>query len=102
MGAISATKTLATEFAGDIKCKIFTVTPAAASDTVDLSAYFDTIYSAICYLTAGLDANLTHLIPSVSGTTVTIAQKKADGATAADNWDAASITMVVFGSDRLA
>ena len=64
-----------------------------------LSSYFDTIYAASCYLTAGLDAALTILLPSVSGTTVTIAQLKADGATGADNWDSASITLHVEGTD---
>lgn len=85
--------------AGQIKEKIFTVTPQADGDTIALATWFDTIYSVVAYLTAGLDANLTHLIPSFSGTDVTIAQKKADGATAADNWTSASITLVVTGSD---
>lgn len=85
--------------AGQVKTKIFTVTPSSASDTVDLSGYFSTIYKASAYLTAGLDAALTLLIPSFSGTTVTIAQKKADGATAADDWTGASITLEVTGLD---
>jgi hypothetical protein len=85
--------------AGQVKKKIFTVTPESASDTVALSGYFDTIYAAQAYLTAGLDAALTILLPSFSGTTVTIAQLKADGATAADNWDTASITLHVTGTD---
>lgn len=85
--------------AGNVKTKIFTVVPQADGDTVPLATWFGTLYGAICYLTAGLDANLTHLIPSFSGTTVTIAQKKADGATAADNWTSASITMHVTGLD---
>lgn len=85
--------------AGQVKKKIFTVTPEAASDTVDLSGYFSTIYAASAYLTAGLDAALTILVPSVSTTTVTIAQLKADGATAADDWGSASITLHVEGLD---
>lgn len=85
--------------AGNRKIKIFTATPQAASDTVALSSYFDTLSAANCYLTAGLDANLTVLIPSVSGTTVTIAQKKADGATNADDWTGASITIIAYGTD---
>ena len=82
---------------GTYQRKFFTVTPEADGDTIDLSSYFSSIISAIAYLTAGLDANLTHLIPSVSGTTVTIAQKKADGATAASDWTSASITLEVTG-----
>lgn len=100
MGAL--TPTLVKSFdagAGNIKVKIFTVTPAAASDTVALSAYFTTIYAADCYLTAGLDANLTHLKPSFSGTTVTIVQLKANGSTNASDWTGASITLVVTGED---
>ncbi len=85
--------------AGQVKKKIFTVTPSSSSDTVDLSAYFSSIYSATAYLTAGLDANLTILIPSFATTTVTIAQVKADGATAADDWTGASITLQVEGLD---
>lgn len=95
------TPTLVASFdasSGNGKMKIFTVTPQASSDTVALSSYFDTLYAANCYLTAGLDANLTILKPSVSGTTVTIVQLKADGATAADDWTGASITIVAYGT----
>lgn len=99
MGALTPTVVKKTEFSGDVKVKIFTVTPAAASDTVALSGYFDTIYGAIAQLEAGLDANLTILQTSFSGTTVTIKQLKADGATNADNWTSASIRLYVFGTD---
>lgn len=101
MGALSPTKVIYTEFAGAVKLKIFTLTPAAASDTIDLSSYFDTIYGAKAHLTAGLDANLTLLKVSFSGTTVTIVQLKADGATAADDWASAAIELWVVGSDKL-
>jgi len=99
MGALSPTVVKKTEFAGDIKLKIFTVTPAAASDTIDLSGYFDTIYGAFAHLEAGLDANLTILQTSFSSTTVTIKQLKADGTTNASDWTTASIRVYVFGSD---
>ncbi len=101
MGALSPTKVIYTEFAGDVKLKIFTVTPAAASDTIALSSYFDTIYGAQAHLTAGLDANLTILQTSFSGTTVTIKQLKADGATNADSWDSAAIELWVIGKDSI-
>jgi hypothetical protein len=97
------TPTLVTSYdasAGNQKVKIFTVTPEAASDTVALSSYFSTLNAATCYLTSGLDANLTLLLPSVSGTTVTIVQKKADGATNADDWTSASITIIAYGVDE--
>jgi hypothetical protein len=85
--------------AGQVKEKIFTVTPSSASDTVDLSGYFNALYAVNAYLTAGLDANLTYLIPSISTTTLTIAQVKANGSTAASDWASASITLIVEGTD---
>ena len=97
MGAVVATIVKATEFSGDYKLKIFTMTPAAASDTLDLSTYFSEIVGADAHLTAGLDAELTILQTSFSSTTVTIKQLKADGATAADNWASASIEVWVVG-----
>ena len=87
MGALTATKIVGLDAsAGTKKLKIFTVVPTADGDTVDLSTWFSTIHSVGSELIAGLDANLTHLITSFSGTDVTIAQKKADGASAADNF----------------
>jgi hypothetical protein len=84
---------------GQVKCKTFTVTPQATGDTVALSGYFDTIYAVRAYLTAGLDANLTHIQPSFSGTTVTIVEVKANGSTNASDWTSASITLLVEGTD---
>ncbi len=88
--------------AGTKKTKTFSVTPEADGDTVALSGHFSSIDSVGSELIAGLDANLTHLITSFSGTDVTIAQKKADGATAADNWTSAEIVLTVIGEDALA
>lgn len=99
MGALTPTKAVATEFAGAVRVKVFTVTPAAASDTVDLSSYFDTLYYAHAHLTAGLDANLTILQTSWSGTTVTIKQLKADGSTNASDWTSAAIELLVIGDE---
>lgn len=100
MAALTPTLVIAYDAgAGKVKRKIFTVTPQADGDTIDLSAYFSTIYYAGAFLTAGLDANLAHLMPSFSSTTVTIAQKKADGATAASDWTGASIMLSVEGLD---
>lgn len=97
MGALSPTLVKATEFSGDYKVKVFTVTPAAASDTVDLSSYFSEIVFADAHITAGLDANLTLLQVSYSSTTVTIKQLKADGATSASDWTDAAIELLVIG-----
>ena len=99
MGALVATAVKATEFSGEIRTKVFTVTPAALSDTIDLSDYFDTLYYANAHLTAGLDALLTHLQVSWSGTTVTIKQLAADGSTDASDWTSAAIEVLVVGSD---
>jgi len=100
MGALTATKVTKTEFAGAVNTQIFTVTPAAASDTVDLSSYFDTIYAVIPVLEAGLDGNLTLIQASFSGTTVTLKQLKEDGATNASDWTSASIRLVVIGRSQ--
>ncbi len=97
MGAVAATLVKATEFSGEYKIGIFTITPAAASDTVDLSSYFSEIVGAMAHITAGLDANLTLLQVSYSSTTITVKQLKADGATAADDWTGASIELWVMG-----
>jgi len=97
MGALSPTLVKNTEFGGDYKVAIFTVTPAAASDTVALSTYFSEIVYADAQLTAGLDANLTLLQVSYSSTTVTIKQLKADGASNADDWTGAAIELIVIG-----
>jgi len=97
MGAVAATLVKTTEFSGEYKIGIFTITPAAASDTVDLSSYFSEIVGANAHITAGLDANLTILQTSYSSTTITIKQLKADGATAADDWTGASIELWVIG-----
>lgn len=97
MGALSATKVKNTELSGDYKIGVFTVTPAASSDTVDLSDYFDSLVFADAHITAGLDANFTLLQTSWSTTTVTIKQLKADGTTAADDWTSAAIEIVVVG-----
>ena len=84
--------------AGVYKKKIFTVVPQANGDTVDLSAYFDTIVSVKAWITGGLDANFTAVAPSFSGTDVTIVELEADG-TAATNWTDGVIHLEVTGSD---
>lgn len=97
MGALTATKVKKTEFAGDLNVQVFTVTPTANGDTVDLSSYFSTIYAVIPHLTAGIDANLAFVNASFLGTTVTLSELKPDAATPASDWTGASITLVVIG-----
>lgn len=100
MGALTPTKVVATEMSGDYKWFVYTVTPAAASDTVTLvqaTHGLSEIVGAFAHIEAGLDANLTLLQTSFSGLVITIKQLKADGATNADDWTAASIRLYVLG-----
>ena len=97
MGAITPTKTLATEYSGDVKTKIFTSTIASASDTIDLSSHFTTLYFVVPVLEGGADAALlAGLQTSFSGTTVTIVSQEQDG-TASTEWTGANIRLAVFG-----
>ncbi len=99
MGAIAATKVVCTEFAGNEKTKVFTVTPGSASDTIDLSTFFSSITAVLTpQITAGADANLLTGHATVSGTTVTLVTKGADGLAASD-WTTASVQLVVIGQD---
>ena len=100
MGALTPTKVVVTELAGDWKWHVYTVTPAAASDTVTLvraTHKLTEIAGAFAFLESGLDANLTLLQVSFSGLVITIKQLKADGATNADDWTGASIRLYVLG-----
>jgi hypothetical protein len=86
--------------AGKYKTKVFTVTPSSASDTVDLSTYFDTIKGILTpHITTGEDANLLTAHGTFSTTTVTIVTKDAAGSAATD-WTGAAITLTVVGSDQ--
>ena len=99
MGALEATKVIDSELSGDWKILVKTVTPAAASDTLTLVRATDKvteIAAVIPVLEAGLDAALTLLQVSFSGLVITIKQLKADGSTAADDWTAASIRLIII------
>jgi hypothetical protein len=100
MGALTPTIVACTEFSGDYKILILTATPAAASDDVTLTAAthgLSTIVYAKAHLTAGLDANLTHIQTSYSGLVITIKQEKANGTTDASDWGSASLEILVIG-----
>lgn len=100
MAAITPTLVLSQDSsAGTYKTKTFTVTPSSASDTVDLSAYFDSIKYAKAWISGGQDAAFSFIQPSHSGTTVTIAQKEQDG-TAATDWTGAEIHIEAVGTDE--
>jgi len=98
MAALTPTVVKKTEFAGEIKAKIFTVVPTTSSDTIDLSTHFDTIHAVIPVIQAGMDAALTGVQASFSGTTVTLATFEQDGTVATD-WTGAVIRVIVLGSD---
>lgn len=99
MAALTPTVVIKTEFGGNQKVKIFTVTPSSASDTVDLTSHFDTINGVIASIETGADANLLTVHPSVSGLTVTLVTKGADGLAATD-WTGAAIRLFVVGTDE--
>ncbi len=99
MGAITGTKTLATEFAGDYKVVKIECVPASASDTVTLTAAthgISEIAFVIPKLTAGQDAALAGIFATYSGLVITVVTTAAAG-TAATNWDSATAELLVIG-----
>lgn len=100
MAAITPTLVLSQDSsAGTYKTKTFTVTPSSASDTVDLSAFFDTIKYAKAYITGGMDAALQSVQPTFSGTDITLVQRAGAGTDATD-WAGAEILIEVIGTDE--
>jgi len=96
MAAIVPTLVINTELSGRKKIQIFTVTPGSVSDTIDFSGYFTAINAVIPIITAGASANFMDVIPSISGTSVTLATYNAAGSNAT-NWTSATVTLVVIG-----
>lgn len=98
MAAVTATKKYATSFNGQYNRWAVTITPTSASDTFTLTQADHgvnpngtiTVESAL--ITTGADANLQTAHPTVSGATVTVVTKGADGLAATD-WTGASITI---------
>lgn len=98
MAALTPTVVRKTEFAGNQKIKIITVTPSTATDTVDLSSYFTTIDMALPVIIAGADAALQTVEPSISSTTLTL-YTFASGGTVATDWTGASIKVLLIGEE---
>lgn len=99
MAAITATNVKQTEFAGDIKVRIVTVTLQSAEDTVDLSDYFDTLYAVIPVLEGGADADLLAGIQcSFSGTIATLVTVDEAGTDSTD-WANATVRLTVIGAN---
>lgn len=99
MAALTPTLVKAIDLGGGTRqLKIFTVTPQANGDTVDLSSYFSgTIDACIAVIIAGQDAALSYIAPAISTTTVTLTELEQDG-TAATDWTGASIALWCVGS----
>ena len=99
MGAITGTLAGATEFAGDYKAVKLTIIPAAASDTVTLTAAahgISEILFVIPKLTAGYDAALAGIFATFSGLVITVVTTAAAG-TAATDWTGATGEILVIG-----
>lgn len=98
MAALTPTKVITTELAGDAKFYVATVVPTTASDTITFVAAthkFRTIYAIIPVITAGMDANLLTAHTSFSGLVVTLTTLGADGLAATD-WTSAVVKLVML------
>lgn len=99
MPAITGTKALATEFAGDYKVLKLTTTIGSASDAMTLTEAahgISEIAFVIPKLTAGYDAALTAVFATYSGLVITVTSTAAAG-TAATDWAGATVELLVIG-----
>lgn len=99
MGAITGTKTVATEFGGDYKLLILDIVPASASDTVTLTLAthgITTIAAVMPQLTAGQDAALQTILATFSGLVITVITETSAGGVATD-WTGATARLWVLG-----
>ena len=101
MAALTGTKVVDTEFSGDYKILVKTIAvPTTASDTLTLVQATDKVTEIVAVIPvfeAGLDAACTLLQVSFSGLVITVKSLKADGATAADDWTAVSVRLIIIG-----
>lgn len=95
MGDITGTKVKKTEMPGHYGFAVFTATVASASDTIDLSSYFSEILFVAVEIETGIGTNFKTIMPTFSGTTVTVVSKNASGATATSFGD---IRLLVAGT----
>ena len=98
MGALTATKVVASELAGDLKWVVYTATLTAASDTVTFVAAthkFRTIYAVIPVLQAGQDSLLASVSATFSGLVVTLVSINPEG-TAATDWTGATVRLCML------
>lgn len=97
MGAITGTLIKKTECSGHYHFQVFTAAVASASDAIDLSAYFTEILYVGVEITAGMDGDFQAIMPTFSGTTVTLTSKQADGG-AADEFTTTTVRLLVLGA----
>lgn len=103
MGAVTGTKALATEFAGDYKLVRVTFTPAAASDTVTLTQVTHGI-SEIAFVlpklnnpnTGGAAGLCAEIYATFSGLVITVVTSSS-AAAAATNWSGVTAELLVVG-----
>lgn len=99
MGAITGTKVLGTEFGGDWKLLLLNITPAAASDTVTLTAAVHGISEIIAVmpqLLTGQDAALQTILATFTGLVITVITETSAGGVATD-WTGATARLWVIG-----
>lgn len=100
MAALTATKVTDTEFSGDYKVLVKTVTLESASDTLTLVRADDKIteiVAVIPVLEGGQDAALLGgITASFSGLVITLASQQENG-TASTNWDSAVVRLIIIG-----
>ena len=90
-----------TEFGGDYKLQILTVTPSSASDTITLVRATDkigTILGVFSELVSGIDSLLATCATSFSGLVITLTTYNPEG-TAATDWTGASVRLLIIGKD---
>ena len=99
MGAITGTKVVGTEFAGERKLLTLTCIPASASDTVTLTLAvhgISVIEDVIANLAEGQDAALSSAHATFSGLVITVKTETSAGGNATD-WTGAVVRLWVIG-----
>ena len=87
------------EFSGDYKVQVLTVTPSSATDTVTLVQATDkitTILGVFAQIVSGTDSLLHTVEAAFSGLVITLRTFNPEG-TAATDWTGASIRLLVIG-----
>lgn len=101
MGAITGTKALLTELAGDYKLVVITAPISSADDaiTISLASHGISAVTAIvgALITGGLDADFCSIQATLtSSTVITIVSLQADGAVA-DEFTGTTVSISVLG-----